>query len=443
MKIRILSVLISLIPGGVFAYDLEQAYTSALENDPTFIAAQKEFLAGEENVKIGRSAILPKLNVSYGANRAYATQWGQQYSGGPNYSNTYQYPSTNGGVYLQQTLFSLDSWARYKQGDAQTEQSRAKIVYDTQELLIRVAQLYTDVLGAEDLIRFSTKEKDAYKEQWMMTKKLFERGDKSISDVAQTEADFQMAEARIIELEVDLENKKRKLKDATRSTDKDINHLSGLNPNFKIYSLAVKDFSELEQQALENNYLLKSLIQKTEVARQEYKKNDAAHYPVLNLVGGVTTQQSNTPVSIGQTTNQNYIGVNFSMPIFNGGEISGKSNQTFYLYEKAKAEEEWSKLQIITELRKQYDLLRSTSRKIQALERAVNAGKIAVNSSKAGIKLGEKLYLDALMADKTLYNAQKDLAAAQYAYIMAYLKLGQLVGNLEAKDLIKIAKDFH
>lgn len=441
MKPLIISL--TLISNSAFALNLMQSYEAALENDPTFRAAIKEYEAGEYNVTIGRSALLPKVNASYGANRAYSTQWGQQYTGGPNYSNTYQYPSTNGGVYLQQAIFSLEALAKYKQGDAQTEQSRAKYTYDTQELLIRVAQAYTDVLAAKDLITFTTKERDAYQEQYNLTKKLKERGEKDVSDLAQAEADYHLADAKIVEYEVDLENKKRKLKDLTKLTDSQISKISPLSKNFQIYQLPVKNWGEWEQDALSTNYYLKSLTNKTEVARQEYKKNDAGHYPTVNLVGGVTTQQSNTPTSIGQTTNQNYIGVNLSIPIFNGGEVYGKGNQSYSLYEKAKAEEEAAKDQILTEMKKQYDTIRATAKKIDALNKAVNAGSIAVKSANAGIKYGEKLNVDAIIAEKTLYNAQKDLAAAKYTYIMSYLKIGQLAGNLEINNFMKVAKDFN
>lgn len=442
IKKSILLSAILAIANNANAFNMTQAYEAALINDPTFRAATNEYEAGEYSSTIGLSSLLPKINANYGANRAYATQWGQQYTGGPNYANTYQYPSTNGGVYLQQVLFSLESLAKYKQGDAQTEQARAKFQYDTQELLIRVAQAYTDVLAAKDVITFAKKERDTFKEQYNMAKKLKERGEKNISDVAQAEADYYLSEAKIEEYEVDLENKKRKLKDITKVNTKEVDSVNPLIKDFKTYTLPVKEWSEWEKDALNSNYYLKSLNHKTEVARQEYKKNDAGHYPTINLVGGVTTQQSNTPTSIGQTTNQNYVGVNLTLPIFNGGEVYGKSNQSYYLYEKAKAEEDAAKDQILTEMKKQYDIIRATSKKIDALNKAVNSGNIAVKSATTGIKYGEKLNLDLITSEKTLYSAQKDLASAKYAYIIAYLKIGQLAGNLEASNFLKVAKDF-
>lgn len=442
IKKSILLSAILAIANNANAFNMTQAYEAALINDPTFRAATNEYEAGEYSSTIGLSSLLPKINANYGANRAYATQWGQQYTGGPNYANTYQYPSTNGGVYLQQVLFSLESLAKYKQGDAQTEQARAKFQYDTQELLIRVAQAYTDVLAAKDVITYSKKERDTFKEQYNMAKKLKERGEKNISDVAQAEADYYLSEAKIEEYEVDLENKKRKLKDITKVNTKEVDSVNPLIKDFKTYTLPVKEWSEWEKDALNSNYYLKSLSHKTEVARQEYKKNDAGHYPTVNLVGGVTTQQSNTPTSIGQTTNQNYVGVNLTLPIFNGGEVYGKSNQSYYLYEKAKAEEDAAKDQILTEMKKQYDIIRATSKKIDALNKAVNSGNIAVKSATTGIKYGEKLNLDLITSEKTLYSAQKDLASAKYAYIIAYLKIGQLAGNLEASNFLKVAKDF-
>lgn len=252
-----------------------------------------------------------------------------------------------------------------------------------------------------------------------------------------------MSEAKIAEYEVDLENKRRKLRDITKLSSNDISKIKPLSKEFKIYQLPVKSWQDWEQETTTSNYYLKSLTNKTEAARQEYKKNDAGHYPTVNLVGGVTTQQSNTPTSIGQTTNQNYIGVNLTLPIFNGGEVYGRGNQSYYLYEKAKAEEEAAKDQILTELKKQYDTIKATAKKIEALDKAVNSGKIAVKAAVSGIKLGEKLNIDALTAEKSLYSAQKELAAAKYLYIISYLKIGQLAGNLELNNFMKVSKDFN
>lgn len=72
---------------------------------------------------------------------------------------------------------------------------------------------------------------------------------------------------------------------------------------------------------------------------------------MVSIVGGLTSQQSNSVVSIQNTTNQSYIGVQVNVPIFQGGEIIGRSNQTFAGYEKAVSERDVSLNKITTEVK--------------------------------------------------------------------------------------------
>ena len=58
------------------------------------------------------------------------------------------------------------------------------------------------------------------------------------------------------------------------------------------------------------------------------------------------------------------------------------------------------------------------------------------------IKGGERVNMDALLADRGLANARRDLAQAKYNYLLAYLRLKQQAGNLTSDDLQHVATFF-
>lgn len=422
-----------------FSMNLQEAYELALLNDPVYLGAKHEYEAGLENLPIGRSALLPKLNASYGMNRSYATQWGQQYSGGPNYANTYQYPSENGGIYLQQPLFSLEAIAKYKQGDAQTEQAKAKFLTDTEELLLRVAQSYFEVLATEENLKYSEEEKKLYHQQYKVSKQLFNAGEKTYVDALESESQSELAEVKEIELTNELSVRQQKLQDVTNATRDSVSKLNKLNSEEIFLKPRWQNYSELEEKLKSNNSQLKTIEQKVEVAKQEYRKNHYQHYPTLALTGGITTQQSNTPTSIGQTTNQNYVGVQLNVPLYSGGEISSRSSQSYSMYEKAKQEEESLKRQLMSELVKNFDQFNTSQKKIMVLNKSVKTNKEIIASTKISIAAGEKSTLDAINAEKNLYVAKRDLTQTKYTYLVAYLKILQLTGELTVEDLIKIS----
>lgn len=445
MRVKVL--LVGLCLSGLFshqanAFDLFQAYDYALANDPSFQSAIKEYEGGLANETIGRAALYPKLNASYYAAQNTATQWGRAYSGGPNQALSWQYPSNYYGLFLNQPLFSLEAVARMKQGSAQADAARNRFINSSQQLLIRVLQAYVDVLFAQDQLSYIEAERDSYKQQAISNEKLHAKGFATITDVLEAKAAYQLSEAKVIEASNGLLLKRKELENITKASDVDLKKLATLNHRFRLFRLNPTTYEDWTHKALEANPDLAAVSNQVEVARQEYKKNHAAHFPVVSIVGGLTSQQSNSVVSIQNTTNQSYIGVQVNVPIFQGGEIIGRSNQTFAGYEKAVSERDVSLNKITTEVKKQFDMVVTSSQKIEALTKAVESSEHLVKATKASVKGGEKTNLDALVADRALFVARRDLAQAKYAYLISYLQLQQLGGSLTVDEFNKVAEFF-
>ena len=421
------------------ALNLMDAYQLALVNDPVFQSAVKEYEAGLSNDVIGRSSVLPKLVVAYNQANNWAKQWGAAYSGGPPISNYYQFTSNYSYLQLTQPLFSLEAYARWRQGSAQTAMSSAKFIYSNQELLIRVLQCYLDLLYAIDQQKFLIAERDAYLEQLKAAKSKALHGEGSRLEILESESAYYVAVSKVTESNDGVVLARQKLESTIGTPIGPVEIIARLPENFKFLRLRSLRFEEWKLEALQINAELKAAEHSTEVANQEYLKNHAAHYPVVNLVGAVSSQQSNTPVSIAQTTNQNYIGIQVALPVFSGGEIYGKSAQAYSNYEKSKADYDTTRQRVITEVRKQFDIVIASQQKIEALTLAQNSTLELVKAMRRSIMLGDKTNLDLLIAEKGLYNARKDLAQAKYNYLISYLKLYQQSGALSLDQFEEVA----
>ena len=422
-----------------FALDLMQSYELALKNDPVYRSASKDYEAGMENNGIGRSAVMPKIAAQYNQNANRATQWGAQYTGGPNTSTNWSYPSNYSYVQLTQPIFSLEAFARWRQGVAQADFSQSKYIFNTQDLLIRVLQAYTDLLFSQDQMQFQTAERDAFLEQWNVAKKLNKGGEASMTDMLEAEAAYQVSEAKVVDAKDAVENSRRKFNSIVGEPVEDASKVSKLSGNFRYLNLASLKFDDWKEKALANNAELKAAENNMEIAKQEYRKNHAGHYPVVNLIGALTTQQSNTVTSINNTTNQSYLGVQVNLPLFSGGETNARSSQALANYEKAQADYDVTKDKVITELRKQYDLVVSGKQKVQALSSAQETATQLVKAMRKSVMAGERINVDVLLAEKGLFNTRRDLAQTKYNYLIAYLKLNQLGGSLEVDDFEKVA----
>jgi protease secretion system outer membrane protein len=315
-------------------------------------------------------------------------------------------------------------------------------MYQTEDLLIRVLQAYVELLYGIDQLDYQTAERDAFQEQFRANTKLRKFGEATRTDVLESQSALGVSEVKVLEARDAIQTSKMKLAGILGIPAKDINQLAKLSPQFKVVNLQEKSFEEWQQLAIDNNTELKAAKNTIEITKQDYKRSDAGRYPVLNLVGMTSTQESNTVTSINQTYNQNYIGVQLSLNLYSGGEVTARARQASALHEKSMADYDSIKAKVMTELQKQYDALSSGQQKVAALTNATQSGELLVKAMAQSVRNGERTNVDVLLAQKNLFNTRKDLAQAKYNYLLAYLKLRQQGGMIDLIDFQKIATYF-
>lgn len=424
------------------ALDLMHAYESALTNDPIYRSAVKENEAGQANRVIGRSQLMPRLNYSYWTAANNLKQSGPAYTGGPNQIYNKAYPSDNQTAQLTQPIFDLGALARYKQGIAQGDFADAKFAYQSQDLLVRTLQAYSDVLYAQDQLSYQTAERDAYREQMKVNQRTYEKGEGTKTDLLETTASYSLAEAKVIEAQDNLENAKRKLEAMTGEPLKSSREVKGLTADFRTQPIFPKTFEDWKEIAIGSNAELVAMKHQVEITRQTYQQNKAAHYPTVSGFVSWNQQKSYTVVTVSQESLQSMVGISVNVPIFSGGETVGKTTQARATFEKTQADYDATRDRVVTELKKQFDSVNSSSQKVDALQRAVSSSSELTRAMRKSIQGGVRINLDALLADKAFATAQRDLAKAKYDYLLAVLKLKQQAGTLTVEDLGKTATYF-
>lgn len=424
------------------ALDLLHSYAYALSNDPTYRSAVKDSEAGAASRVIGRSQLMPRISYSYWTAANNLKQSGSAYTGGPSTIYNKAYPSDNQVVQLNQPLFNLQALAQYRQGMAQGDLSDAKLIYHSQDLIVRVLQAYTDVLYAQDQLAFQTAERDAYKEQLKLNERMYEKGEGTKTDVLETRASYATSEAKVIEASDILENNKRKLEAIVGEPIKNAIEVKKLASGFRIEPIFPKVFDDWKDTALGSNPELTAMKHQVEIARQGYLENRAAHYPTVSGFASWNQQNSYSVVTVNQQNIQSMVGLQVNVPIFSGGETVGKTTQARAQYEKAQADYDATRDRVITELKKQFDAVNSSAKKVEALSQAVASASELTYAMRKSIRGGVRINFDALIADKQLASTQRDLAQAKYNYLLAVLKLKQQAGTLTAEDIEKCATNF-
>jgi outer membrane protein, protease secretion system len=422
----------------VSAMGLMQAYDAALQNDPNYRSAISDSQAGKEYKAIGLSGLLPSLQYSYATSKNKAETTAPNFLGTETTSNT-DYRSITNNVSLRQTLFNLDALARYKQGIAQTSYSDAQFVSRSMDLTIRLVSAYVEVKYAEDQLSLIVAQRDSLSEQKRVNDRMFEKGEGTKTDMLETQARLDVAEAQVIEYTDNLMNTRNVLAGMTGT---DVTNLDGLNNDFRAMSLVSNDFEEWKLVAEKNNAELAAGRFNVEIAEQEVSKSKAGHAPRLDLNAGYNHGISDSLTTQKQDSAVRSIGIQLIIPLYSGGYVHAVSKQAIANREKAKSDLDATTNKVMSELRKQFSALNSSIAKVAALRKSVESATLLVDATKQSVKGGVRINLDVLNAQQQLISSKRDFALARYTYLTSFLKLRVAAGNLNIDDLQAVAGYF-
>lgn len=415
------------------ALGLMEAYNAALKNDTVFRAAYYANEGGKENKTLGLSGLLPNISASFSdsKNRTDITQNGRTVNP--------IYYSRSANIQVRQTVFNLDAWARYKEGLLQTDYSGALYLSEQQQVVLRVVGAYIEALFKEDQLALARIERDTYVERMKVNDLMFSKGEGTRTDMLETRARLDVAEAALLEAQDNLA--------ATRASlaaiiGGDVGELEKMTPDFRGSPDDNLSFDAWKRVALERNPDLKAKQLAVDINQQEVNKSRAGHAPRLDLVGTYGKSTSDSTSTIDQTITSRSVGFQLNIPLYSGGAVNASTRQAVAGREKAKADLQTETDKAILELRKDYDSVSSSVAKIAALMKAADSGRLLVKATEQSIKGGVRINLDLLDAQRQLSITQRDLAQARYTYVLAQLKLRAAAGTLSADDVRAMAAYF-
>lgn len=437
---RVMTTMAAAISAAVLLYSptasalgLVQAYQAALQNDAVYRAAVYANEGAKENSALGLSNLLPNVSGSWSGsqNRTTLSQG--------KVSVPRDYLSRSSTIQVRQSLFNLDGWARYKQGKAQANYGAAQLDSQKQEVIIRVVNAYLDVLFKRDLLALSKAERDMYVEQRKVNDRMFERGEGTKTDMIETQARLDVAEAQVLESEDNLVVSRDTLASIIGG---EVGELDTLTADFRVSPTDGQPFEYWKSVAIERNPDIKTLTYGVEIADQEVKKAYAAHAPRVDFIGTYGRTSSDSINTYDQDQIIRSIGIQVNIPFYSGGQISALSRQAVAGREKSKADLQAQIDKIVLELRKDYGVMQSSVKRVDALLHSVESAETLIKATQQSIKGGVRINLDALNANQQLYVAKRDLAQARYNYLLTSLRMRACVGTLGESDLREMAAYF-
>jgi outer membrane protein len=137
--------------------------------------------------------------------------------------------------------------------------------------------------------------------------------------------------------------------------------------------------------------------------------------------------------AIESTTNQ--VGLQFQMPLYQGGGISSKVRESVAQLEVASQRLDQTRRLVAQQVRESYlDVINGVAR-VQALEQARISNERALESTVIGYERGVRTGVDVLNAQRELFRTRLSLSQARYEYLISRLRLKAAAGMLQEQDL--------
>ena len=417
------------------AEDLLQIYRDAVANDPTLASARANWLAIQEAVPQARAGLLPSVTLVANANRQ---NFYEKLHIDPSVSVTENFPAYNYTVSASQPLYRKQNLVALDQAKETVGQSDYVLASVRQDLIVRVAQAYLDVLLARFNIELTESQKAAVSENLAQAKRNFEVGTATITDTNDAQAKYDQIVAQEISTQNDLDNKLAALRAIIGRAPKELKPFGG---GFAPQLPTPNALDAWIEAAVRDNPQVRIAQANYDIAVLEVDRQRAGHYPTVDLVAsfnqGYQGGSSSTSLTSAAAFDSrlSVIGVQLNVPLYLGGLIDSRVRQAVANLEKTRQDLETARRSAQLSAQTAFNGVTSGVAQVNAFEQAVKSAQVSYDSTKLGLEVGVRTNLDVLNQQQQVFQTRFNLAQSYYNFVISGLRLKQAVGTLSDPDV--------
>jgi len=424
-KLSLLLLLLTSHP--LYAQDLVDIYDIALQEDAELKIAESKYLSAAAALPLAISIRRPQVNLSGQAGILES----DSSLVSANTTNSYGF-----SLNLTQNIYNAETIAQVDVAEAQVAKALADLEASRQDLILRVAERYFDILAAEDNVEFAIAERTSIARQLEQAQKRFEVGLIAITDVHEAQARHDSAVAQELLAENLLENAFQALQVIIAQAPS--KNLAQLGDKLKLNIPAPSSSAKWVEMALQNNRSLISSLAALKAARHNREKAGGSDNPTVDFNASYSDTEFDDDSLGSYDQNQINLSIQLKMPLFTGGRISAEKEQAEAEYQSARNATLLQKRLASQQTRVAYLGLVSGISQVKALRQALSSSNTALEATEAGFEVGTRTSVDVLISLRETYGARRDYASARYDYLINILKLKQAAGLLKIDDLVEI-----
>lgn len=427
---------LALLATGAQAQTLLSLYQRAHGHDAALQAALARAQASQYRADQARAGLLPQVGLQAGAQR----NWVDVNVAGQGSSRSYN--AINGALVGSQPLYRPANRITWDQGKRNAELARAQLSDAEQDLIVRLAQAYFDVLAAQDTLTYVRALKSAVTEQLEAARRNFEVGNATITDSREAEARRDLSTAQEIAAENDLHVKRLALDQLVGQSG---THPHPLAQPIVLPRVAPENVEHWVNLATDQHPVVQQARMALDIARMETAKAKTGHLPAVDLQASVgQTRYPDGNPAFGAAPGARYrntnagVGVVLNWPLFAGFAVENRVRETLSLEDGARADLDHVQRTVAQAARTAYFGVESGHGQVRALEAAEASSLTALEANQLGYEVGVRINIDVLNAQSQLYQTRSQLARARYDVLLGLLRLHQAAGTLTDADLLPV-----
>lgn len=428
-RLVIIGVCGIILPAPIYASNLMDIYREALEQDTQYKSARAAYVAAQEKTIQGRAGLLPNVTLTGHVRRLYInTTFGPEQI----------IPQRGAVLSATQPLIRVESLIIYAQSKIEVAQADSQFVVAAQDMILRVAQAYFDVLSAQVDVEVAESQKAAILQQLEQAKRNFEVGVATIVDTNEAQARFDLTISQEIAARNVLEINKRTLQSIINRFPDDL--VNAREINTELTSLAYVSMEEWVTVAEAKNFLLKIQRADFEIAKKEVMRTQSLHFPTVDFFAEYSDQVGIGGAFTGRGIDltSKAVGIQINVPLFEGFATQSRVREALANRDRARHDLETTQRNTTLQTRQQYLNVTNGIALIKALQQALISSQIQLESTMLGQEVGVRIEVDVLNAQQQMYAARRDLIKAYYDYLMARLRLKAEAGELDEDTLQEI-----
>jgi outer membrane protein len=389
------------------AETIHGALARAYQNNASMNSARAGVRITDEGVAIAKSGWRPYIGASGSLN--YTST-----------NNTSRITTGSFGIQIQQSLFDgFTTLNNVRAAEAQVRAANESLRNTEQDILFNAASAYVDVLRDRQIATYRERNLDFLGEQVRAASSRFEVGEGTRTDVAQAQA----SEAAYLRLVGERPNR--------------------LEPAGPVAKLLPGSIDAALGTALHEHPVVKATLHLVDAASFQVKSAEGTMLPQLNAQAGVTHSYRNTEsglpgVGMGTadgSSNSASVGLNLTIPIYQGGLASAQVRQSKESLGQARIEVDVARDQVrnaVTSAWTQYVAAREV---VAAGRELVSAAQLALNGVIEERNVGQRTTLDVLNAQADVITAQINVASAERDVVAASYAILSAMGQLSPQRL--------